>query len=113
MYAPGGAHAVIAEFCCLVSRIPALYDVAEPIRGLARIIILQPAGLHHGAAERGRVLLILRREVVFADRLTDVRQRCCRFTLGMQDLPGVPLEQTPAERAFDLVDLIAIGNRRK
>ena len=77
MHTPGRTHAVVAEFRRLVRGIPALDDLAEAVRALTRFIILEPSGFDHGAAERRRVLLILGREVVLADRLTDMGQGSC------------------------------------
>src|ERR1700730_6721273 len=55
--APGGAHAEIAEFCRLVRGVPALHDLVESHGTFAGIVKSQPFCPHHGAAERGGVLL--------------------------------------------------------
>src|SRR5205823_10790657 len=91
-YPPSRAHAVIAQLRSLISGIPALHGLTEPFRAFTRLVILQPARFHHGAAERRRVLLILGREIVLADRLTDVfKCRRC-LALGVEDLPDLALE---------------------
>src|SRR5713101_10000854 len=89
---PGRAYAVIAELGRLVCGIPALYGLTEPLRAFTRLVVLQPSRFHHRTAERRRVLLVLGREIVLADRLTDLCQCRRRLALGVEDLPDFSLE---------------------
>ena len=44
---PGWANAVIAEFGCLVRRVPTLHDLAVPLRAIVLTVISKPRGFHH------------------------------------------------------------------
>src|SRR5438128_3168922 len=83
-HAPSCAHREIAELGRLVGGVPALHDAVEPLRPFVLAIALEPFGLDHPAAQRGRGLLILSGEVVFADRAPDAAEGVERLAVGVQ-----------------------------
>src|ERR1700751_3984142 len=81
LHAPRCAYREIAEFGDFVSRVPALYDAVEALRYFVLAVTLEPVGLDQPAAQRGRRLLVLAGEVVFADRPPDTVEHLERLAV--------------------------------
>jgi hypothetical protein len=70
--APGRADRVIGKFAGAIGCVPALGDLVEPLRQLARFIALEPGLPNEAAPRRCRELLILAREIIASDRSADL-----------------------------------------
>src|SRR5207248_5731791 len=113
VYTPGRAHAVVTQLRCLVGGVPALHGLDKTFRAVARLVIPEPGCPDDGSAKRRRVLLVLRGEVVLADRFSDMSQGRFGFALRMENVADCALEQASPERTDDVVHLFGFSDRGK
>ena len=113
LHAPGRAHREIAELGRLVGGVPALHDAVETLRPIFLAVTLEPFRLDQSAAQRGRRLLILAGEVVFADRAANAVEGFERFAVGMQGFALTAPEALRSPDRLDPVHLVGFGDRRK
>src|SRR3979490_1970 len=86
VYTPSRANAVVTQLRCLVGGVPALHGLDKAFRAVARLVIPEPGCSNDGSAKRRRVLLVLRGEVVLADRFSDMSQGRFGFALRMESV---------------------------
>src|SRR5262249_11919280 len=110
---PGRAYREIAELGGLVGGIPALHDAVETLRLIAVAIAFEPFGLDQTAAQRGRGLLALAGDIVFADRPPDAVEHLQRLAIRMQRLALPTTEATRSPDRLDPVLLVCLGDGRE
>src|SRR6202789_4037932 len=110
---PGRAYTEVIELPALVGRIPTLHPVGESLRKLPRLVVPDPLGLHHGAADGHGVLLPLAGKVIFPDGCTHALQSGFGLALRMKNITRIAPEYPPPQRTVDEVNLIFFRNCRK
>jgi hypothetical protein len=69
--------------------------------------------LDHAAALRGRGLLLLAGEIIFADGAADLLEHGERLAFGVQCLAARPRHAPALQRRLDHVGFVILGDRRK